>query len=76
MQCLKNACIDVVPMTKLASSFCKLMNIKTINEDNEFSLKRKELIKRMSKNTINLYVTFTECSPMVPLESFEVGVHV
>ena len=71
---LKNIYVDVVPMTKLASSFCKLMNIRTINEDNEFSLKRKELIKRMSKNTINLYVTFTECSPMIPLESFEVGV--
>ena len=71
---LKNAYVDVVPMTKLASSFCKLMNIKTINEDNQKSLKRKELIKRMSKNTINLYVTFTECSPMIPLESFEVGV--
>ena len=71
---VKNAYVDIVPMTKLATSFCKLMSIKTINEDNEFSLKRKELIKRMSKNTINLYVTFTECSPMVPLESFEVGV--
>lgn len=71
---LKNAYVDVVPMTKLATSFCKLMNIKTVNDDNEFSIKRKELLKRMSKNTINLYVTFTESSPMIPLESFEVGV--
>ena len=30
--------------------------------------------KRMAKNTVNLYVTFSECSPMLPLESFEVGV--
>ncbi len=71
---LKDAYIDIIPMTKLASSFCKLMNIKTVSDDNEFSLKRKELIKRMSKNTVNLYVTFTESSPMIPLESFEVGV--
>ena len=28
----------------------------------------------MAKNTVNLYVTFTECSPMIPLESFELGV--
>ncbi|MNN86015.1 hypothetical protein D3C81_2033700 [compost metagenome] len=28
----------------------------------------------MSKNDINLYVTFTECSPMVPLESLELGI--
>ena len=25
-------------------------------------------------NSVNLYVTFSECSPMLPLESFEVGV--
>ncbi|MNP62753.1 hypothetical protein D3C76_1580700 [compost metagenome] len=28
----------------------------------------------MSKNDVNLYVTFTECAPMVPLESLELGV--
>ena len=71
---VKNAYVDIVPMTKLATSFCKLMSIKTVSDDNEFSIKRKELLKRMSKNTINLYVTFTESSPMIPLESFEVGV--
>ena len=28
----------------------------------------------MSKNDINLYVTFTECAPLIPIESFELGV--
>ena len=28
----------------------------------------------MASNDVNLYVTFTECSPMIPLESFELGV--
>ena len=28
----------------------------------------------MSKNDITTYVTFSECAPMMPLESFEVGV--
>jgi len=28
----------------------------------------------MSKNDINLYATYSECAPMVPLESFELGV--
>ena len=28
----------------------------------------------MSNNTINLYVTFSECSPMLPLESLELEV--
>ena len=28
----------------------------------------------MSLNDVNLYVTFTECSPVIPLESLELGV--
>ena len=28
----------------------------------------------MSNNSLNLYVTFSECAPMLPIESFEVGV--
>ena len=27
----------------------------------------------MANNTMNLYVTFSECAPMLPIESFEVG---
>ena len=71
---VKNAYIDIIPETKLATSFCKLMNIKTVTNDAPMSLKRKELLRRMANNDVNLYVTFTECSPMIPLESFELGV--
>jgi hypothetical protein len=28
----------------------------------------------MAKNDINIYVTFVECAPLLPLESFELGV--
>ena len=35
---------------------------------------REELLSRMAKNDVNLYVTFSECAPMLPLESLEVGV--
>ena len=34
----------------------------------------EQLLKRMSKNTINLYVTYSECAPMLPLESMEMNV--
>ncbi len=71
---VKDAYIDVVPETKLATSFCKLMNIKTVSDEPITSLKRKDLLNRMAQNELNLYVTFTECSPMIPLESFELGV--
>ncbi len=71
---VKEAYIDVVPETKLATSFCKLMNIKTVSDEPIMGLKRKDLLNRMAQNELNLYVTFTECSPMIPLESFELGV--
>ncbi|MDO4283023.1 MAG: hypothetical protein Q4D02_05230 [Clostridia bacterium] len=66
--------VDSVPATPLFKSYCKLMNIKCSEESNTGSVLREELIERMSKNTVNLYVTFTECAPMVPLESLESGV--
>ncbi len=71
---VKDAYIDVVPETKLATSFCKLMNIKTVSDEPIMNLKRKDLLNRIAQNELNLYVTFTECSPMIPLESFELGV--
>ena len=40
----------------------------------ERPIPRNELIKRLANNDLNLYVTFSECAPMLPLESFEVGV--
>ena len=33
-----------------------------------------ELLKRLSQTTVNMYVTYSECAPMLPLESFEMGV--
>lgn len=71
---VKDAYLDVIPNTPLAKSFCDLMHIKTVNDNSTISLNRTQLLTRMAQNNVNLYVTFTECSPMIPLESFEVGV--
>lgn len=71
---VKGASVDIIPNTKLATSFCKLMNIEMIDNNSSMAVSREELLKRMANNTVNLYVTFTECSPMIPLESFELGV--
>lgn len=70
----KDVLVDILPNTPLAVSYCKLMNIKQIPDSPSAGVPRDELIKRMAKNTINLYVTFTECAPVIPLESMEVGV--
>lgn len=70
---IDNSIVDVIPNTKLVKSFCKLMNIELTRSASKH-VSRKELFEKMSKNDINLYVTFTECSPVLPLESLELGV--
>ena len=69
---IENAIIDMVPLNKTAKEFADHLNVKI--EGLEKSLPRNDLIERMSKNDLNLYVTFSECAPMLPLESFEVDV--
>ena len=69
---IDNAVIDMVPLNEEAIEFANLVGVKIEGVDN--SLKREELIARMSLNDINLYVTFSECAPMLPLESLEMGV--
>ena len=68
---LKDATIDIIPMDYEAATFASNLGLKVTGL--ERAIPRDELLKRMSKNTLNLYVTFSECAPMLPLESFEVG---
>ena len=67
-----NCVVDMVPINSEAKKFADVLGIKLDGLDKP--IPRNELIKRMSNNTINLYVTFSECAPMLPLESFEAGV--
>ncbi|MCX8074992.1 MAG: glycosyltransferase [Clostridia bacterium] len=69
---IKNAVIDSVPLDFIGQTFASRLNIDMIGSTK--GLKREELLKRMSRNDINLYVTFSECAPMLPIESMEVGV--
>ena len=69
---IPNAVIDMVPLNDRAIEFAKTINLKIKGLDK--SLPREELIKRMANNDATLYVTYSECSPMLPLESFEVDV--
>ena len=70
---IKNAIVDVVPCNKLVKDFCKQFDINLVDSKIKY-LSRDKFIEKLSQNDINLYVTFTECSPMLPLESFETGV--
>ena len=65
------AVIDSVPLTFDAQVFVSKLDNKIEGVTN--SIKRKDMLNRLSNNDINLYVTFSECAPMLPIESMEVG---
>ena len=69
---IENAIIDMVPLNETAVNFCKSLGVEIEGEWN--SLPREKLLKRISKNNLNLYITYSECAPMLPLESMEKGV--
>ena len=68
---IKDVTVDIVPMDSEIANFATSLGLKVTGVDK--LIPREELLKRMSANTINLYVTFSECAPMLPIESFEVG---
>ena len=68
---MNNVVLDVVPINNTIKEFAKNLNIKVTGLDKP--LKRDKLIVRMGKNDLNLYITFSECAPMLPIESLEAG---
>lgn len=68
---IKDATIDIIPMDYEAAAFAQNLGLKVTGIDKP--IPRNQLLERMAQNTINLYVTFSECAPMLPIESFEVG---
>lgn len=67
-----NASADIVPTNEAILKFINVINLKYTSLPDY--IPTKDLLERCQKNDINLYITYTECSPMFPLESFEVGV--
>ena len=67
----KDAIIDSLPLSYESEIFMSKFKIGL--EGQRKGVPRAELLKRMAKNDINLYVTFSECAPMLPIESMEVG---
>ena len=69
---LKNAKIDCVPLNEKIIGIAKKYNVDISGETENIS--REDMYKRLAQNDINVYVTFTECAPLIPLESLELGV--
>lgn len=69
---IKDAEVDVVPMSPRVTQFAKLLRINLFGEENKVS--REELFSRIAEDDIVLYATFVECAPILPLECLELGV--
>lgn len=69
---IKNHLIDCVPKSQKTMDFANIINANLIGESKP--IPRKQLLQRISQNDINIYTTFVECAPLLPLESFELGV--
>ena len=69
---IENHRIDCIPINKKTLEFSELIKANINGETKP--IPREKLLKRIAQNDINLYVTFVECAPLLPLESFEMGV--
>lgn len=72
MKLVPNSSADVVPINEGAKQFAKILGLNTTSLDDY--IPTEDLLKRVAKNSINIYPTYTENAPMFPLESFEMGV--
>lgn len=69
---VENVQVDCSPLNPKTQDFANLIGLDVVGSTKP--VKREQLLMMMSKNDVNLYVTFTECAPLIPLESFEMGV--
>lgn len=69
---VENARVECSPLSVKTQDFAELINLDITGSSKP--VKREQLLYKLGSNDINLYVTFTECAPLIPLESFEMGV--
>ena len=68
----ENCEIDCIPIQEKSLKMARIFKVAISGLSN--SIPRDKLMERMAKNDINFYVTFSECAPLIPLESMELGV--
>ena len=67
----ENAVVDALPINYKTETLAKYYGVDL--QGSKVNVTREEMYKKLASNDINLYVTFTECAPLIPLESFELG---
>lgn len=69
---LEKVTINAVPYNSRMKHFAQQLKVKF--EGSEKQISREELFEKIASNDINFYVTFSECAPLLPLESLNRGV--
>ncbi|WP_336762293.1 class I SAM-dependent methyltransferase [Paenibacillus sp. USHLN196] len=69
---LDRVTVNAVPYNSRMKHFAQQLKVKF--EGSEKQLSREELFDKIESNDINFYVTFSECAPLLPLESLNRGV--
>lgn len=64
--------LDVVPVNHMMTGYADKLGVHLTGSDE--LLPRGDLLTRMANNDVNMYVSFAEASPLLPLESMELGV--
>lgn len=68
---VENAKLDCIPINYKIATLCRRYEINLSGEEN--NVPKEEIYRRIASNDITVYVTFTECAPLIPLESLELG---
>lgn len=63
--------LDVIPVSHMLTGYADKLGVRLTGSDE--LLPRDALLARMANNNVNMYVSFAEASPLLPLESMEVG---
>lgn len=67
----ENSELQVIPLRYDIKKMAYYNGLDVVGSDTH--LKREELLIEMAKRDVVLYVTFSECAPMLPIESLETG---
>ena len=67
----ENSELQVIPLRYDLKKMAYYNGLEVIGSDTH--LKREDLLIEMAKRDVVLYVTFSECAPMLPIESLETG---
>ena len=67
----ENAELEVVPLKYELKKLAYYNELEIVGSNTH--LKREDLLVRMAQRDIVLYVTFSECAPMLPIEALEAG---